>query len=480
MAWRSSGSTNDEMVNNLKRFGLISSIAVENAFRNVDRSLFVPESDKQRAYSDQPLKDGNVHLSAPHIYCSVLEALELEADTSGSFLNAGSGSGYLTCLAASIMGPRSSYYCVEIHEDVIQHSTRAMECWKERHQSAMAISDIEIIHGNALEIDAEEGEAVLGFDRIYIGAAIETEDLHKFQKLLKPGGILVGPVEDELLKVVRNHTSGHNIDNEFSQYVISGVRFAPLIAYPSIETVIAARVWNPSIHNQFPDSFRSSCKELLLCSNADFEQPITPQPTRQLNVASMLPKAIWMEVMSYTHRDWFKTPESEVEVLRRQLKEERENAEKANRARLEAEARYHTAQRERDVYQLLARRWKSRLHVQLGEDVNDNLEDAAISMLFGASDNVSIFRLLRRVQDQMEDTDSEEEEDESEDDRDQSEAEDGVAMDEDGASSSTGSLIASEPAPVQLVSPSRRQKMLGESERTVTTVSSSSISEDDI
>lgn len=74
-------------------------------------SFTILQSDKQRAYADQPLKEGNVHLSAPHIYGSVLEAFELEANTSGSFLNAGSGSGYLTCLAASIMGQRSSYYC---------------------------------------------------------------------------------------------------------------------------------------------------------------------------------------------------------------------------------------------------------------------------------------------------------------------------------------------------------------------------------
>jgi len=303
MAWRSSGTTNDEMVNNLKRFGVISSATVENAFRNVDRGFFVPDSDMQRAYADQPLKDGNVHLSAPHIYGSVLEAFELEENSSGSFLNAGSGSGYLTCLSASIMGPRSSYYCVEIHEDVVQHSTRAIERWKKNYQLAQDISHIEIFHGNALEIDAEKGEAALGFDRIYIGAAIGMDDLPQFQQLLKPGGILVGPVEDELLKVVRNHASSHNSDDGFTQHIISGVRFAPLITYPSIETVIPARIWSPSVHSQFPDSFRISCKELLLCCNAEFQQPIKPQPTQQPNVASMLPKAIWMEIMSYTHRD---------------------------------------------------------------------------------------------------------------------------------------------------------------------------------
>jgi len=43
MAWRSSGTTNDEMVDNLKRFQVISSIEVEDGFRNVDRRLFVPK-----------------------------------------------------------------------------------------------------------------------------------------------------------------------------------------------------------------------------------------------------------------------------------------------------------------------------------------------------------------------------------------------------------------------------------------------------
>jgi protein-L-isoaspartate O-methyltransferase len=59
------------------------------------------------AHTDQPLKEGNVHLSAPHIYGSVLEAFELEQDSSLSFLNIGSGSGYLSCIVAEILGPKS-------------------------------------------------------------------------------------------------------------------------------------------------------------------------------------------------------------------------------------------------------------------------------------------------------------------------------------------------------------------------------------
>jgi protein-L-isoaspartate O-methyltransferase len=145
------------------------------------------------AHKDQPVKEGNVHLSAPHIYGTVLEALELESDSSISFLNAGSGSMYLTCIAASILGPRSVHYGVEIHKDVIKHSEAAIKKWKQVYPEAKKIKHIDVVHGNALELVPDKGECAMGFDRIYIGAAIGSEILPSFKKLLKPGGILVGP-----------------------------------------------------------------------------------------------------------------------------------------------------------------------------------------------------------------------------------------------------------------------------------------------
>lgn len=62
------------------------------------------------AHADQPLKEGNIHLSAPHIYGSALEALELQPNSSLSFLNIGSGTGYVSCIVADVMGTRSSNY----------------------------------------------------------------------------------------------------------------------------------------------------------------------------------------------------------------------------------------------------------------------------------------------------------------------------------------------------------------------------------
>lgn len=419
MAWRSSGTTNDEMVDNLKRFQVISSPEVEAGFRNVDRRFFVPNRYKDIAHKDQPIRDENIHISAPHIYGSVLEALELNNDTGLSVLNAGSGTGYLTCIVASILGPRSVHHCVEIHEDVIRHSEEAIAAWKETNPDIKGTPNIDIIHGNALELSTDKGECALGFDRIYIGAAIFSFNLHMFKKMLKPGGILVGPVGDELVKIVRSQNENSKGNQQFITRVISGVRFAPLLSHPTIETVVPARIWNPSNHSMYPDTFRGACNELLLCSNASKTQPVNVFPQKKVNAASMLPRALWVEILSFTHRNWFDVPMNEVEFLRRRLAEEEANLERANEAKEEAEARCRLAERERDIYKVLARTLRSRLNSSLPEgsvSSSEILEETAAEMILGGRESFLTFnlgRMLRLVA--RERSDEEMEEDENED-----------------------------------------------------------------
>lgn len=449
MAWRSSGTTNNEMVDNLKRFQVISSPEVEAGFRSVDRRFFVPKSCKDIAHKDQPIRDENIHISAPHIYGSVLEALELKNDTGLSFLNAGSGTGYLTCIAASILGPQSVHYCVEIHQDVIRHSQEAIAEWKETLSSKNGAPNIDIIHGNVLELSADKGECALGFDRIYIGAAIHKFNLHKLKKMLKPGGVLVGPVGDELVKIVRKQSENIKANHQFITTVISGVRFAPLISNPTIKTVIPARIWNPSNHSMYPDTFRGACNQLLLCSNANKTQPVEVSPQTKVNAASMLPRALWVEILSFTHRDWFDVPMNKVEFLRKRLAEEEANVQRANEARQEAEARCRLAERERDIYKVLARTLKSRLISSLPEGSvrsSDILEETAAEMIIGGRGSFLSFnlgRVLRRMaregnndeemeDDENEDVDFLEEEDDDDDDDDEmSEAMDDVDSDDE-------------------------------------------------
>jgi len=331
MAWRSSGTNNTEMVDKLKRFGVISRDHVEDGFRRVDRKFFVPGGSEAMAHSDQPLKDGNVHISAPHIYGSAMEALNLIPDSSISFLNVGSGTGYISCIASEILGKNSLNYGVELHDDVIEHCKSSIAKWKTNtveERNGISVfhfmdntADIQIIKGNGLNILKSKGESIIGFDRIYIGAAVNKEDLANITKLLSPGGILVGPVDDELVKVVRvgnislemeddhmgigdEDASLSGLNEEFTSQILSGVRFAPLVMSPVVNTVIPANVWNPSIQRGYPLEFKFQVRQLLMCSNSQLIQPLprVPSHEKRLNTAAMLPKTIWLEILSYTHR----------------------------------------------------------------------------------------------------------------------------------------------------------------------------------
>jgi len=465
MAWRSSGTTNDEMVDNLKRFQVISSIEVEAGFRSVDRRLFVPKRCQDIAHKDQPIRYDNIHISAPHIYGSVLEALELKNNAGLSFLNAGSGTGYLTCLAASILGQRSVHYCVEIHEDVIRHSKEAIASWEKTNPDTQGTSNIDFIHGNALELNTNKGECALGFDRIYIGAAIHKFNLHMFKKMLKPDGILVGPVGDELVKIVRSQSENPEGNHQFDTRVVSGVRFAPLLANPSIQTIIPARIWDPSKHAMYPDSFRGACNELLLCSNTSRNQRVKICPKIKVNAASMLPRALWVEILSFTHRNWFDVPMNEVDFLRRRLAEEQDNVQRINEAKQEAETRCQLAERERDIYQTLARKLRSRLNSSLPDGSNNSNEfigEIAVEIILGERESISSFDLdqmsrlvaQERSDEEMlgedgdEDLEFSEEENDDDDDNndDMSEAMDDIEGDDEKDSDADASLLgASDP-----------------------------------
>jgi len=402
MAWRSSGTDNTEMVDKLTRFGVITSDHVENGFRRVDRKFFVPRGNESIAHSDQPLKQGNVHISAPHIYGSAIEALDLIPNSALSFLNIGSGTGYISCVVAEILGPDSLNYGIELHDDVIEHCKTSIAKWRpatvqdanggSTFRFVNATTDIHIIKGNGLNIVKSMGEGVVGFDRIYIGAAVDKEDLANIIELLSPGGILVGPVDDELVKVVRDGVIARRLEEdmevgdedlsdlneEFTSQILSGVRFAPLAMSPVINTVIPSNVWRPSNQRSYPSEFKRATMQLLMCSNSDLVQPIRlPSEDERVNASALLPRTIWLEILSYTHRKWFQPEQNETEYLKQRLRQEKAKVLKAEKARKEAEARCLAAERERTVYRLLALQCQSRLLRSQNQGSNPQQQDAA-------------------------------------------------------------------------------------------------------
>lgn len=400
------------MVNKLKSYGVIRSECTERGFQNVDRKFFVPRGNESLAHSDQPLKEGNVHISAPHIYGSALEALDLVPDSSTSFLNVGSGTGYISCVVAHILGPNSLNYGVELHSDVVEHCLKCVSKWRPNTvQEKDGVStihfnddtpDIQIIKGNGLNIQKDRGECVAGFDRIYIGASIDKDELSSLTEMLSPGGILVGPVEDELVKVMRvgivgletegdqSVGSSSGLSQEYTSQILSGVRFAPLIPSP-IKTIIPSQEWSPSLQTGYPSEYKQATMQLMLCSSSELVQPPPKILSREerFNAAAMLPKSIWFHILSYTHRKWFEPDLDENEYLKRRLQEEKAKVANAQRKQREAEERCRAADRERVVYRLLARRWQSRLNMVLSQNDNQvaHAQDQAAEELTYLLDN---------------------------------------------------------------------------------------------
>jgi protein-L-isoaspartate O-methyltransferase len=99
----------------------------------------------------------------------------------------------MSCIVASILGSCSTNYGIEIHEDVVEHCNAAIASWKSKSHGGLG--HLQMIQGDALNVALDQGEAVIGFDRIYVGASVHRRCLPKLRSLLKSEGILVGPGE---------------------------------------------------------------------------------------------------------------------------------------------------------------------------------------------------------------------------------------------------------------------------------------------
>ncbi|KAK8778749.1 hypothetical protein V5799_019908 [Amblyomma americanum] len=190
----SAGEDNDELVDHLVEADYIRSPDVEGALRAVDRAHYYADGCKENAYRDLAWKQGNLHLSAPCIYSEVLEALQLRPGM--SFLNLGSGTGYLSTVAGLLLGSHGVNHGVELHEDVVQYARLKVSQFM-RSSQALEEHDFcepRFVVGNCLTLDAGGRR----YDRIYCGASCPPEQAAVLKALLKIGGMLVMPCNDQV------------------------------------------------------------------------------------------------------------------------------------------------------------------------------------------------------------------------------------------------------------------------------------------
>ncbi|XP_031650604.1 protein-L-isoaspartate O-methyltransferase domain-containing protein 2-like [Oncorhynchus kisutch] len=215
----SAGEDNDELIDNLKEAHYIRSDLVERAFRAIDRADYYLEEYRDSAYKDLAWRHGNIHLSAPCIYSEVMEALDLHPGL--SFLNLGSGTGYLSTMVGLILGPFGVNHGVELYADVIEYAYQKLDYFIKTSESfdKFEFCEPSFVVGNCLEIPSECRQ----YDRVYCGAGVQRDHEEYMMNLLKVGGILVLPLEEKLTKITRTGQSSWETKK------IIAVSFAPLV-----------------------------------------------------------------------------------------------------------------------------------------------------------------------------------------------------------------------------------------------------------
>lgn len=191
----SHGIDNNDLIDKLCAAGYIRSPDVEFALRAVDRALYFPEGCENLAYRDLAYKNGDIHLSAPCIYCEVLDGLELTAGL--SFINIGSGTGYLSTLTGLLLGTSGTNHGIEICNNLVEFSQNKMKAFLEKAMPnifCVEFCEPVFVAGNALSMNPLYRQ----YDRVYCGAAVSSTYIDHMKSLVKVGGILVMPSEDKV------------------------------------------------------------------------------------------------------------------------------------------------------------------------------------------------------------------------------------------------------------------------------------------
>uniref|UniRef100_A0A1I7SSK0 Protein-L-isoaspartate O-methyltransferase domain-containing protein 1 n=1 Tax=Bursaphelenchus xylophilus TaxID=6326 RepID=A0A1I7SSK0_BURXY len=219
----STGRNNDELVDNLVQGKYVRFKSVELAMRLVDRGDYFPEEERENAYKDMAWKEtdsfaGPVHLSAPCIYANALEYLDLQPGL--SFLNVGSGSGYLSTVAGFLLTETGVNHGVELYENMVEYAqSHLQDAMQTPAVSAFSFCQPVFFQGSAFYLKNN-----IMYDRIYCGALVPHHRRSFFANMLKINGILICPYGNELIRVKRTGA------RTFEVFSISQVSFSNLIA----------------------------------------------------------------------------------------------------------------------------------------------------------------------------------------------------------------------------------------------------------
>jgi protein-L-isoaspartate(D-aspartate) O-methyltransferase len=178
------------------------------AMRQVPRHLFAPGLSMAAAYRDTPQPIGHDQtISQPTIVALMSTALRLAGQE--RVLEIGTGSGYQAAVLSLLCG---SVYSIEIVEPL---GSAAQE-----RLARLGYRNVHVRIGDGYRGWPEAAP----FDRIMLTAA-PADVPQALVDQLRPGGILVAPVGDDLQVLVRWTKTGAGMEKER----LGGVRFVPMV-----------------------------------------------------------------------------------------------------------------------------------------------------------------------------------------------------------------------------------------------------------
>ncbi len=170
----------DNLIGFLKNSGYLSDY-VESAFRNIPRHEFVPMSELDRAYYNEPLsimKDQTI--SQPGVVARMTEWLDVKDGQ--KILEIGTGSAWQTAILSYLVGT-GTVYSIERHSELVKFARKNLE--------KFGLYNTHVILGDGTLGYPKEAP----YDKIIITAAC-TEIPFPLLEQLDENGLIIAPVGD--------------------------------------------------------------------------------------------------------------------------------------------------------------------------------------------------------------------------------------------------------------------------------------------